>query len=191
MTEYRITPYIGSEAQPATTVTGTPPLTSTTSEGLKNGTPYTFTVQAANPNGAGPVSETSNAVTPSTAIGTLGADGNVAASAATRQALVSWTEPASNGGSPITGYKITPYVGASAQAAVEVPAGFNSATVKGLANGTSYTFTVAAINARRHRTRVGRLRGGRPRDTIFDFADAGHRRRKRLLLGRGRGQVQL
>ena len=55
---------------------------------------------------------------------------------------MSWTAPASNG-SPITGYtvKSTPdgLTGTSAGAAT-------SATVSGLANGTSYTFTVVATN---------------------------------------------
>ncbi len=63
-TKYTITPYIGSEAQTATIISGTPPPTSATITGLSNGTSYTFTVQASNPNGSGPVSEHSNAVTP-------------------------------------------------------------------------------------------------------------------------------
>ena len=63
-TSYKITPYIGSTAQTPTTINGTPPATSTTVTGLTTGTTYTFTVQAINPTGAGPVSAQSNAVTP-------------------------------------------------------------------------------------------------------------------------------
>src|SRR5450759_4297885 len=64
ITSYTITPYIGSAAQPATTVTGSPPATSGTVSGLANGTAYTFTVSAANAVGGGPASAASNAVTP-------------------------------------------------------------------------------------------------------------------------------
>jgi hypothetical protein len=67
VTTYTITPYIGSNAQPATAVNGSPPATSVTIKGLTSGTSYTFTVQASNSSGAGPVSEQSGAVTPSAA----------------------------------------------------------------------------------------------------------------------------
>ena len=98
------------------------------------------------------------------------APSNVAASGATRQALVSWSEPASNNGSPITAYKITPYIGATAQAVTEAPASSTSAVVKGLTNGTSYTFTVAAANAAGTGVASGLSSAVIPEDTIFDFA---------------------
>ena len=66
VSKYTITPYIGSTAQPATTVSGSPPATSATVTGLTNGTSYTFTVTASNSAGSGPASEASNAVTPTT-----------------------------------------------------------------------------------------------------------------------------
>ena len=62
--KYTITPYLGSEAQPTTTVSGTPPATAATVTGLTAGASYTFTVTAANTVGAGLASEHSNAVTP-------------------------------------------------------------------------------------------------------------------------------
>jgi hypothetical protein len=107
--------------------------------GLANGTSYTFTVQAINAIGTGPASAASNAVTPATV---PGAPAIGTATAGNAQATVSFTAPASNGGSPITSYRVT-----------SNPGGFTSTggasplTVTGLANGTSYTFTVQAINA--------------------------------------------
>ena len=147
ITSYTVTPYIGSTAQAPVTVTGNPPATNTTVPGLTNGTAYTFTVSATNANGTGPASTPSNAVTPSPP--TLpGAPTGVTASAGNQSATVSWTAP-NNGGSAITSYTVTPYVGSTAQAPVTVtgnpPA--ISTTVTGLTNGTTYTFTVSATNA--------------------------------------------
>ena len=72
----------------------------------------------------------------------------VSAVAGNASATVRWTGP-SNGGSPITSYTVTPYVGSVARTPITVsgtpPA--TVATVAGLANGTGYTFTVSATNA--------------------------------------------
>ena len=72
----------------------------------------------------------------------------VSASPGNDAANVSWAAPPS-GGSPITSYTVTPYVGGVAQPATVVtgtpPA--TSAVPGGLTNGTTYTFTVTATNA--------------------------------------------
>ena len=85
---------------------------------------------------------------PSSGATAPGAPAGVSATAGNGSAAVSWTAP-SNGGSAITSYTVTPYIGSTAQTAVTVsgspPA--TSATVTGLTNGTSYTFTVSATNA--------------------------------------------
>ena len=60
---------------------------------------------------------------------------------------LTWTAPASDGGSPITGYRITPYIGTVAQTPVLTGSPATNFNVTGLTNGTTYTFTVAAINA--------------------------------------------
>jgi hypothetical protein len=144
---YTVTPYIGSTAQPASTVSGSPPATNVTVGGLKNGSPYTFKVQASNAAGPGPVSEPSNAVTP-TGPTVPSAPTGVSATAGNGQATVTWAAPSANG-SAITSYKVTPYVGSTAQTAKVVsgspPA--TTTTIEGLTNGTAYTFTVSALNA--------------------------------------------
>ena len=113
--------------------------TSTTVIGLTNGTSYTFTVTAINAVGISPASEPSAAVVPAT---TPGAPTAVSAVAGNSQTVVSWTPPASNGGSPITGYTVTTNPGGATRTVSTT-----STTVTGLTNGTSYTFTVTAANA--------------------------------------------
>jgi hypothetical protein len=72
---------------------------------------------------------------------------NVTATAGRLSAGVSWTPPAT-GGAPAS-YKITPYIGSTAQTAkaITVSPPATSATITGLTAGTAYTFTVQASNA--------------------------------------------
>jgi hypothetical protein len=167
MTGYKITPYVGTSAQPPVTAAGS--ATSAAVPGLSGGTSYTFTVTAVNAVGAGPESAASNAVTPTT-INPPGAPTGVSAVAKSAGAQVSWTAPASDGGGAISGYRITPYVGASAQAATTVQSTATTASVSGLTNGTAYTFTVAAINAAGAGAESAPSGSVTPNGMIFDLA---------------------
>ncbi|MBI3043630.1 MAG: fibronectin type III domain-containing protein, partial [Betaproteobacteria bacterium] len=114
----------------------TSPITVT---GLANGTSYTFTVTATNAVGTGPASAPSNSVTP---LDLPGAPSSVSAVAGNGQATVSFIPPVNDGGSPITAYTATSNPSGITASGVASPI-----TVTGLANGTSYTFTVTATNA--------------------------------------------
>ena len=76
-----------------------------------------------------------------------GAPTGVGGTAGNASVALSWTAPASNGGSAITGYRVTPFIGATAQTPVLTGSAATTFTVTGLTNGTAYTFKVAAINA--------------------------------------------
>ncbi len=72
---------------------------------------------------------------------------HVSAKAGHRSARVSWTAPSNTGGSAITGYQVTaePAAGNPIVRTYKTPA--TAETFTGLTNGTSYSFTVAAISA--------------------------------------------
>jgi hypothetical protein len=111
--------------------------------GLTNGTAYTFKVAAINSVGTGPDSSASSPIVPRTIPGT---PTGVAGTPGAGQVTLTWTPPASDGGSAITGYRVTPYIGASARPAVLTGSAAAGYTVTGLTNGTAYTFKIAAIN---------------------------------------------
>jgi hypothetical protein len=113
----------------------------TTISGLTNGTSYTFSVVATNAKGNS-VAGTSPAVTPD--IVPLAPTG-VTATRGDAQASVGWTAPAGNGGTAVTHYTVTASPGGKT---VTVDGGTLTAVVTGLTNGTEYTFTVFATNAK-------------------------------------------
>lgn len=142
ITSYSVTPSDGSTTLDPMTVSGSNPATTAVVGGLTNGTTYTFTVTATNAKGTSPTSAPSSAVTP--APSTPGAPSAVSATTGDGQATVSWTAPVATGGSAVTGYTVTPYIGTQAQPTTSATG--TSAVVSGLTNGTAYTFTVTATN---------------------------------------------
>jgi predicted phage tail protein len=117
--------------------------TSAAVTGLNNGTGYTVEVTAENTAGIGPASARSAVVTPATVTAKVT---GVRVRRGAASVAVRWTVPA-NGGSTITGYRVSVYVGMATKAATTVPATGLTATVKGLKNGTGYTVDVRALNA--------------------------------------------
>ncbi|CAG7645008.1 hypothetical protein PAESOLCIP111_04856 [Paenibacillus solanacearum] len=132
-----ITGYTVTASPGGKTATGTSsPVTVT---GLTNLTAYTFTVVATNEKGDSPPSAPSASITPATV---PDAPTGAAATAGNSQATVSFTPPANDGGSPITGYTVTSNPGGKIGSGTTSPI-----MVPGLTNGTAYTFTVVAKNA--------------------------------------------
>jgi hypothetical protein len=95
----------------------------------------------------------------------------VVATPASSQAQVSWTAPANQGSSAISGYTVTPWAGSTAGAPVSVSgSGTTSTDVTGLQNGTAYTFSVTAINSSGSGQPSATSAAVTPEDTIFDFS---------------------
>ncbi|MGE6758300.1 FG-GAP-like repeat-containing protein, partial [Corallococcus interemptor] len=108
---------------------------------LTNGTAYTLRVVALNAVGAGP--EATGTVTP---VGPPAAPTDVVAVAGPGQLTLTWTAPASTGGSPVTAYRVTPSAAGVTGTAVTAGPGTGT-TLTGLPRGTTYTVTIAAVNA--------------------------------------------
>ncbi len=142
ITAYVVTPVVGYFAFP--------PITFASDLTVQNvpvppGFAYRFRVAAVNAIGVGPQSKSSYPASPLATVPgppTIGAAVRGDASA-----TLSWTAPSSNGGSAITGYVVTPYVGYFPLAPVTYASTATTQTVPGLINGVAYRFRVRAINA--------------------------------------------
>ncbi len=140
ISRYVVTPSVGGVAKPARTYN-----TATTQvvTGLANTTAYRFTVRAGNAAG----NSLPTAATPAVIVGTPTVPLSVSGVGAPGRITVSWGTPASTNGSEITGYVITPCLGTVPQPQV-VTGVVNSRAITGLVHTKTYTFKVAAKNAR-------------------------------------------
>jgi predicted phage tail protein len=117
--------------------------TSYKATGLVNGTTYYFQVAAVNAVGQGPSSAEAQAVP----VTVPGAPAGLTATAGNGQVTLSWAAPTSDGGSPVTSYKVDVATTANFKVPTSYSAGTGTAvTVPGLVNGTTYYFRVAAVN---------------------------------------------
>lgn len=123
---------------------GTSSAASATVTGLLNGTSYDFRVTSINTVGSSSVSAVVSA-TPRT---TPGAPGSLTATTGDAQLSLSWSAPASTGGSAITDYQIEVKAASSLTwSVVSHAASTSTAYVLGdLTNGTAYNVRIAAIN---------------------------------------------
>jgi titin len=124
---------------------GTSTTASATVTGLMNGTSYVFRVAAANANGTGTYTSATSALVPAT---TPGAPTSVVGTAGNTQVSLTWTTPASTGGSVITDYVVqfSSNGGSTWSTFADGTSTSTLATVTGLTNGTSYVFQIAAVN---------------------------------------------
>lgn len=116
--------------------------TSTTISGLAGATSYNFRVSAVNVAGA---SAPTAVTTVSTTASVAGAPTALkSASIYSNQFVLSWTAPASNGGSAITSYRVEKLAGTWATVGSSATTSY---TVTGLTASTATTYRVIAVNA--------------------------------------------
>jgi hypothetical protein len=133
ITSYNVTSTVGTVTLTTRTIT---------IRNLDNGTSYTFTVTATNAQGG---------ISPSGSVTAIpytnpSVPRDIRAIARSASVDLSWNEPATIGGSSITGYNVT-RTNAGVTVTVPLNPGTTTATALGLTNGTLYTFTVTATNA--------------------------------------------
>src|SRR5207249_38308 len=116
--------------------------------GLAHGTTYTYRVSAINSIGTSSSSSITSATT--LAVVPSSPTGLAAASVSSSQIGLTWTAPADNGGSAITGYKIERSLDGGTTWTTLVANTANPATTysdTGLTHTTAYTYRVSAINS--------------------------------------------
>src|SRR5437879_5691839 len=117
-------------------------VTSYTNTGLASGHTYFYKVTAVNSIGTSPQSNEASATT----LTMPSAPQNLQATAGIRNVTLSWQAPSSNGGSPITNYKIYRSTSSGTETLLTTVGNVTSYTNTGLASGHTYFYKVAAVN---------------------------------------------
>jgi len=135
--------YRGTSAGTETLLTTVGPVLAFTDGDVTPGTTYFYEVSAVNVVGEGPKSTEASA-TLATAPTT---PRSLAAAAGLNEATLTWAAPVSDGGSPITGYKVYRATSAGAETLLSTVGVVLSYTDPGLTSGQAYYYEVSAVNA--------------------------------------------
>lgn len=142
VSSFTVTAYPANGASISATFPGS--ARSGTIYGLQDGVTYTAGVVATNSFGSSAESARSNPVTPGPGLPSLMSAPHVVAKNA--NALVTW-QGAANGGSPLQGYIVTATNAGLTQFTSTFSSSATSGVIYGLVDGTTYKFTVQAVNA--------------------------------------------
>lgn len=142
ITGYRV--YRGTSPANLAFLAATGNVTTYTDSTAANGTTYSYAVTAVNAAGESELSDVQSATPAATAPSAPPLNG---ASAGNAEIDLSWATPSSNGGLPITGYRIYRGLTSSSLTLLTTVGVTTSYTDSGLANFTRYHYQVAALNA--------------------------------------------
>jgi len=144
ITNYMV--YRGTAAGAESFLTQLGPSTSYVDNGLTNGETYYYEVSAVNAVGEG--SQSNEAVaTPVSPVAPPSAPGNLTAVPGDKQIALTWAAPSSDGGSPITNYRIYGGTTPGGESLLVEAGTVLTHVVAGLANGQTYYYQVTALNS--------------------------------------------